>query len=330
MNRVKDRTRSAEIERSVARVLSELSIEFGIERWTSDTNAMVEVGRRGHRATYRLVWLPHPTLSEVAQLDGIDRDDRLLVVGPRISSRTADALRDARIEYVDYAGNAYLDIGPVLVDIRGRRAPAIEPGRRATDANLFSAKRMQVVFVLLAWPDAVGLPVRAIAEAAGTSVGITQSTLDILKESDYLLGRSLHRRDELLDLWTAAFRGALLPKIRRDSFRGDIESWSAPAGYAISGESAVETIRNPQTLTIYATRFDLADAVTNGWRKSDEPNIEIRQQFWNEPQVALPSERRNIFVAEAAPPLLVYADLITSNEPRQIEVAKMLRKDRLV
>ncbi|MGY0501404.1 type IV toxin-antitoxin system AbiEi family antitoxin [Nocardia sp. FBN12] len=325
-----DRTRLDDIEQSLARRLAEYSIDLSVRRWTSEQTAIVDVRRQGFETTYRMAWLPRATLSELARIDQQDHMHRLLVTGPRVTGRTADALVAADIDYIDYAGNIHLNFGPVLVDIRGRSGPATASSPLAAEANLFSGRRMQVLFVLLTWSNMAEMPVRRIAEAAGTSVGITQSTLEIMKEADYLIGRSLHRRDELIDLWAAAFRGALLPKIRNLSFRGNIDRWSAPAGCLVSGESSVEMIRQPQTLTIYAENFDLAEAVRNRWQKSDDPNIEVRQKFWKAPDWAPPSDEHSQFVRSAAPPLLVYADLLASKEPRQSEVAKSLRKDHLV
>lgn len=163
--------------------MSAISIDFELQYWTSETTAIVEIARMGFGTKYQMAWLPHVTLSALSRLDRQDDTRRLLVAGPYISSRTAEALRTARIDYIDTAGNAHLDFGPVLVDIRGRPSPTPQKGRRPVDANLFSARRMQVLFVLLAWPDLVNRPVRMIADTAGTSVGITQSTLEILKES---------------------------------------------------------------------------------------------------------------------------------------------------
>ncbi|WP_280446501.1 type IV toxin-antitoxin system AbiEi family antitoxin [Nocardia brasiliensis] len=325
-----DRTRHIDIERSMKRALSEFSVDFRVTHWMPGETAMVEIGRHGFSASYRMAWLPHPTLSEVARLDGYDRSHRLLVAGPRINSRTADSLREAHIDFADQAGNAHLEFGPVLIDIRGRRNHDTRSSHPAADANLFSTKRMQVLFVLLTWPNIADMSVRAIANAAGTSVGIAQSTLDIMKEADYLLGRSLQHRDELLDLWSAAFRGSLLSKIRTASFEGDIRGWAPPRDYFVSGESAVEDIRQPQTLTIYVERFDPMEAVRSGWRKTNEPNIDIRRKFWNEPRGATLHNRSAVFRESAAPPLLVYADLITSKEPRQSEVARALRREHLV
>lgn len=144
-----------------------------------------------------------------------------------------------------------------------------------------------------------------------------------------MIGRSLHRRDELIDLWTAAYRGAVIPKIRETSFAGDIASWSPPPGWQVSGESAIETLRQPQTLTIYVKNFDPIVAIQNGWHKSNDPNIEIRRKFWDEPAWATAPEQYGAFTESAAPPLMVCADLLASREPRQSDVAA-LRRDQLV
>lgn len=319
-----------DIEHSVRRTLSEFAVDFHVVHWMPDDTAMVEINRHRIGATYRMAWLPRPTLSAVARLDDYDRGTKLLVTGPRISSRTADALRAAHIDYADRAGNAHLEFGPVLIDVRGRSDHVPLPPPPTADANLFSTKRMQVLFVLLTWPEIADMPVRAIAHAAGTSVGITQSTLDIMKETDYLIGRSLHRRDELLDLWAVAFRGSLLSKIRTAAFEGAVEGWTPPPGYLVSGEAAVEDIRQPQTLTIYTESFDPMEAVRNGWRKSDEPNIYVRRKFWTAPRGAAFGNQHSAFKKSATPPLLIYADLLTSTEPRQTEVAQSLRSRHLV
>ncbi|MGW5436348.1 type IV toxin-antitoxin system AbiEi family antitoxin [Nocardia asteroides] len=318
------------IEQIVARAMSAHSIEFALRHWTSNQTAIVDLSRKNFVTTYQMAWLPHITLSALSRLDRPDDSHRLLVTGPQISNRTAAAFRDAQIDYIDDAGNAHLDFGPVLVDVRGRHSPRSDMSQRPSDANLFSTRRMQVLFAVLAWPDLVDRPVRMIADTAGTSVGIAQSTLELLKSSDYVMGRSLHRREELIDLWSVAYRGSLLPKIRELTFAGDFERWSLPPGYQVSGESAIETIRQPQTLTIYVRNFDPIEAIQNGWRKSTEPTIEIRRKFWSEPPWAEAPDEFGAFTESAAPPLLVYADLLASGEPRQVEVAHALRRDELV
>ncbi|MEU8901077.1 type IV toxin-antitoxin system AbiEi family antitoxin [Nocardia sp. NPDC048505] len=326
-----DRTPAQKPAHSLAPMLAEYSIGLSVQQWTSEQTAIVTLSRGPLSATYRMAWLPHATLSELSRLDNSDSTRRLLVASPHISSRTADALRGADIDYIDHAGNAHIAFDTVFIDVRGRRGPVVARDPRPTHANLFSARRMQVLFALLAWPDDLAdMPVRRIAEAAGTSVGIAQSTLEIMKESGYLITGSIRRREELLDLWAAAFRNALLPKIRLRSFEGDIGQWSPSSSELVSGESAVDLIRQPQTLTIYTKYFDLRDAVRHGWQQTASPNIEVRQQFWNEPPWATASDAGGAFASSSAPAPLVYADLLAADEPRQLEVAQLLRREQLV
>ncbi|WP_157224980.1 type IV toxin-antitoxin system AbiEi family antitoxin [Nocardia thailandica] len=330
VNAVVDRTQQRTVEDSMAEAMSSIHIEFTLRRWLSDQEAIVDVGRQGFGTTYRLIWLPHVTLSALARHSGYNAPHPILVAGPRIGSRTAAALRQAQIDFIDTAGNAHLDFGPVLIDIRGRDNPALVPNHRSPESNLFSAKRMQVVFALLTWPGLVEQPVRTVAHVAGTSVGIAQSALEGMRQFDYLIGPALRRRDELVDLWSAAYRSTLMPKVRQASYQGDVSQWSPPLGYLVSGESAVNTIRHPQTLAVYVKNFDPIEAVHSRWRRTDHANIEVRHKFWNEPPWSEPRDPTGAFTESAAPPLLVYADLLASKEPRQAEVAHALRRDGLV
>ncbi|RSM44715.1 hypothetical protein DMB66_52130, partial [Actinoplanes sp. ATCC 53533] len=47
----------------------------------------------------------------------------LLVVGDRISRRSAAALRDAGIQFVDALGNAFIAFDGALVEVQGRTEP---------------------------------------------------------------------------------------------------------------------------------------------------------------------------------------------------------------
>ncbi|MFC8531645.1 type IV toxin-antitoxin system AbiEi family antitoxin [Nocardia sp. NPDC057227] len=326
---MQDRTQRAEVEAAMSRALSRLPIEFEIRDWASDELAQVEIRRSGETATYRAAWLPHPTWSEVSKLARHGSDEPLLVLGPRINIRTAESLHDAGIDYADLAGNAHLAFGPVLIDIQGRKHVTEPTQHSGGQTNLFSTRRMQVVFALLAWPHLTDAPVRMLAKTAGTSLGLTQSTLSTMRDSGYLIGKSLHRRPELVDIWTAAYRLSLLPKLRLHSFEGDPARWSPRPGYLISGESAVTRIRNPQTLTVYVDDFDFAVGAHSGWRRSAEPNIEVRRKFWTTP-LGQPLPGAPEFAPTAAPPLLVYADLLATQEPRQTEVAAALRQEHRV
>lgn len=284
----------------------------------------------------QLLFTRHMTATSVAEIFTVHEDGMpLFVVGPRITERSAEMFRQLGINFLDQAGNAWIRFGSVLIDIRGRRG---EKSPQMTDArgpqgtvNLFSPKRAQIIFALLAWPDLVQKQVRVIARAAGASLGQVQDTLNLLEELHYLDAeggkrRRLRRTDELVDLWAHAYPSGLGAGLGLYALHGNVDNWAGPEEVPlyISGESALRQHIRPTTLTLYVGEHPKKLIVANRWKASTTPNVFLRQKFWEEPENG---EYRQTDQRQSAPPLLVYADLLNSNEPRQREVAKQMRLD---
>lgn len=62
-----------------------------------------------------------PTLTRALQTQGEIHGERLLLLGPVVHPRSARDLRAAGIQFLDAAGNAYLDFEGVLIGVRARR-----------------------------------------------------------------------------------------------------------------------------------------------------------------------------------------------------------------
>lgn len=257
----------------------------------------------------------------------------LLVVGPAINERTADAFRRARINYVDESGNAHIRLDGILVDVRGRkgvrRAAQARMANSATGAlgklNLFSAKRAQVIFALLAWPELHEAPLRVIAHVAGVSLGQVSETHSLLEDLGYLDKRTsigFVRRQELLEGWLFSYPAGLGRSTQLRDFEGDLGeiSYIDPRG-VVSGEYAVPDLLRGTSMTLYVSELQPRMIVANRWRPGPRPNIHIRRKFWEEIEI-----RSNISYPQVAPPLLVYADLLMSGEGRQVEVAREYRE----
>lgn len=88
------------------------------------------------------------------------------------------------MQYLDAAGNAWIQFGDVLIDVRGRPRPVDAP-RTPGSGNLFSVGRDQVVMALLAWPHRWEAPQRDVAAAAGVSLGQAHNTLTLLAQAEY-------------------------------------------------------------------------------------------------------------------------------------------------
>ena len=253
-----------------------------------------------------------------------------LVVAPRLSPSTTKILRDLNINFVDEAGNAYVKFGPVLIDIQGKkhkdfqRSPARAANKRNDTTNLFSPQRARVIFALLSWPELLKQPLRSIAHTAQVSLGQAQSTISLLEFQGYILreGRrsiTMLRSEELSQLWAYAFPHGLRSMLNQKELSGDIFSLKNETGSAvyISGEAAVPDLLRPMTLIAYTETDNFNKLIVkNRWKSSEPNNITIREQFWSAP----PEDS----TLGNAPKLLLIADLLASDEPRQIETAQFL------
>lgn len=287
--------------------------------------------RREVREPYWLAYQPEMTFTEIVQLRRWSGERPLLVLGERVSERSANALREADIQYLDSAGNAYIAFEDVLIDIRGRRGP-VPRARSAVPSrsvNLFSPRRARVVFALVTWPHLARASVRDLATVAGVSSGLTHDSLDLLERNGYLSSggnRELRDGGELLDHWTAAYPSGLAPTLGLGEFAGDIGD-VRPARpdqpIFVSGESAVPRTIRPVSLTIYVEDLDPMLPILNRWRSDEQPNIVVRRKFWTDPEAPseLPDGRLLV------PWTLAYADLMATGESRQREAARQLRDD---
>lgn len=206
-----------QLARNLADRLDELGLRIGTPIDLTDlprhhTVPATLVHEQG-QAAYNVGHSPALTASS---LKWVGQDDvvsgRLLLLGPRVTERSAEMFRSLGINYVDQAGNAYITFTGVHIDVRGRRpartAPFGAPRTTRGAVNLFSAKRSQVIFVILSWPALLDGSVRELAGSAGVSLGQAQDTLELLAEYEFLDERRQlvpYKEEQLIDQWAAAY-----------------------------------------------------------------------------------------------------------------------------
>lgn len=258
-------------------------------------------------------------------------NERLLLLGPRVTERSAEMFRQLGVNYLDPAGNAFITFDGVHIDVRGRRphAPvgAGLPRMTRGGVNLFSAKRSQVIFVLLSWPELLESPVRELAKTAGVSLGQAQETLELLTQYGFLDDYKQFvrlQRERLIDQWAAAFPTGLGSQARTGRFAGDWRGFDRGETVVfVSGEAAVPDLLRPETVVLYTDRFPTELIRANRWRRNEaQPSIFVRRQFWQ------PTYDPTSDAIRKAPWLLVYADLLAANDSRQREAAEQLREQQ--
>jgi hypothetical protein len=294
---------------------------------------------RGHEELYSVTLTSrlssYRLLERVTRTPPSDSDNHTplpLIATSHVTDRAAIDLRSKGLQYVDSLGNAHLHFGPVLIDVRGRRAPKPQselPRGARGSASLTSPRRAQIIMCLLAWPDLLQARLQDLADASGTSPSQVHQTIKLLSEAGYVSDKELyrHRTPELLDMWASAYATQLGPTLALDEFTSQHPGeWPAlPDGLLAhrSGESAAHTLMRPTTATIYLETPDPALIRLNRWMRTERPNVFLRLRFWTSPE-----EGTRTHGTHEAPWPIVYADLLSSNDPRHREAAQNWRQAR--
>lgn len=254
-----------------------------------------------------------------------------LLVAPHVAPARAERLREAGIPFIDAAGNAYFEANGVYVYVIGREPP---PGLAAVapkKIRAFAGAGLKILFVLLCEPDYANKTYREIARAAGVALGNVGWVLADLKALDYLrvLGRGrkkLRRKGELHDQWVTQYLQQFKPRLKIRRFRAanpewwrdiDIRDYGACWGGDVAAAKLTGYLK-PMQITLWCHRDPAPLLQAQRMRADPAGDVELIEAFWH----FAPD-------AETAPPLLVYADLLGTGDPRAIETARLIQENHL-
>ena len=258
------------------------------------------------------------------QLSHRDRGVYPLLVAPYVTRALAEHCRALHLPFLDTAGNAYLDAPGLTVYVTGEPRPDIagnDPHYRA-----YTSVGMKVVFALLCRPQLAEATRRNLAEAAQVALGTVGPVIEDLENRGYLVQRDtklLTNTKKLMEEWVARFPDALRPKLFKNRYQADTDrllSLNLQAQHAYWGaEVAAQRLTGylkPERFTIYM-RGDEKPLLNQARMRLDQKgNTELLQAFWNLPED--PSH------PDLVPPLLAYADLIGTQDGRNLETARLL------
>ena len=287
-------------------------------------------------------WAQHANVG--ALIDQIHKlPKRGLLVADFVNPRMAEKLRAHDVQFIDTTGNAFINTPPAYIYIRGNRPEkAAHQKWKREDAygRAFATTGLKVVFAFLRDPNLVNAPYREIAQLADAAVGTVGWVLNDLKADGYVanLGRGRRRLiayQRLLDRWTEVYPRRLRPKQLLGVFHTDNADWwrHVPItdfdGYW-GGETAAAKLTDykPEVATVYlrAGADRLAKLVTtHRLRKATtapqlnaENAVYVFEAFWNTRDAT-----------ELVDPVLTYADLIATADPRNREVAQIIFADHI-
>jgi hypothetical protein len=266
--------------------------------------------------------------------------DQLLLVAPRITTEIAEKCRELDLQFIDTRGNTYLRGPGLYVLVKGQRGIegegvqlAAQEGTRAGTAT-----NLRVLFALLCKPDLRNAPYRDINQAAGVALGAVGLVFFDLKARRYITGgdkgkgdRVLLERQRLVQEWVTNYPIKLRPKLNPRRFRATTTDWwkevnitkyGAQWGAEVAAEKLTGYLR-PHALTIYLHKDQWQKNQTrmvaeHKLRADLQGDIEILDAFWDfKDEKPMP---------ETVQPLLAYADLMATLDPRNLEAAKLIHE----
>lgn len=270
--------------------------------------------------------LTKPTLGAIAHQLMQCKEHGLLVT-EYVNPVMAQHLKELGVFFIDTVGNAYLNLAPVLVYIRGNKPE--KPATTAYKTRAFQPTGLKVLFAFLCNPELVNAPYRDIANAANVALGTVGWVINDLKELGHIaqLGkghRVIRGRQKLLDRWVTTYPEQLRPKLLIGRYTAREKTWWKQAAIHNfqaywGGEVAAAKLTKylkPEQIIIYVRDQPARLQLEFGMRKDPNGEIELLDAFWN--------RQCDIDDKDVTPALLTYADLLATGDQRNIETATII------
>jgi len=254
-----------------------------------------------------------------------------LLITDYMNPELFELTKKLNLNFLDCAGNVYINIPPLLINIKGNKRT--EEGKYKETSKGFSVTDLQTIYTLLCNQRLEQNPIREIAELAGVAKSSIHLTLKTLKEQGFLIEnygiKKIVNKEKLLQKWIALFPDKLKIKhlIGRyeiaDNFfweKINIQQYDALWG----GETAAAKLTSyltPAIHTVYIGNKQGEFILRNKMKKNPAGNVELYNRFWKF------KEDNELDVVN---PILVYADLIATGEPRNIETARIIYEKEVI
>jgi hypothetical protein len=258
---------------------------------------------------------------------------RFAVIAGNILPHVKEELRKKKIAYFDLAGNAFIQTGKHFILIDGKR-PVLQKNREQHN-RAFTKAGLRVVFNLFIDPKLVNENYRKIAADADVALDTVNKTFLALKNLGHLMNAGpntykLVQLRRLTERWVEAYPTRLRPAIHIGNFRflneDELRKWKTirldKTKTQWGDEPAADLLTDylrPEIFTLYTdeTRNELMK--NYHFIPDDNGSIHVYKKFWKYDEKKF----------KTVPPLLIYADLMNTKDPRAIETAQKIYNEYL-
>lgn len=252
----------------------------------------------------------------------------ILFIAKYISKSSATLLKDSNLNYLDASGNAYIKKDNLFICIEGQKADKYDKDQ----SRAFQEAGLKLILILLSKPESLAYSYRELSEKTDISIGSVSNIFSELEDLKFVLRtkqkRIIKNKKELIERWVIAYNEVLKPRILRKRMKflqntefSDIKNLAEKKISVWGGEPAAAILTKnlrPEQYILYSNAE--LSVLSKQFKLTPNPNgnLELCELFWK-------------FDTETvtAPPLVVYADLISSGFERNIEMAKLILQDEL-
>lgn len=264
-----------------------------------------------------------------------------LIASKYITPKAKNILKTKKTNYLDSYGNAYIQLPQLKVFIEQNNAKPIATER----SKIFTQAGGQLIFQLLQRPEEVNETVRRLAHISNISVGSVSKIINGLFDERFLVHWNnekkyqLVRKKELLERWIPLVNEKILPnyKIGTYSFTGDLENhwkteflrpnvwWTGEPGAAL-----LTDYLHPEKYALFTTLSKSEILSVLKLVPDSNGQLTLYRPFWgntNATSIINPKEINK--PRNTVSPLIIYAQLVYSAAPRNIETAQIIYDEHI-
>ena len=310
-------------------------------------DAIVQVGFDGQQLIAEIKkWAQQANLGAmINQVKNLPEEG--LLVADYVNPQMADKLRQQGVQFIDAAGNVFINQLPVYLYVTGKKVlPAFNPTKDGAK-RAFEPTALKVVYAFLCRPELINATYREIAKTADVALGTVGRVLNGLKAADLIRerkgknGRRLISYRKLFDRWVEAYPEKLKPKLKIGEFIArdpywwkdfNIREYDGCWGGEIAAAFYTKYLK-PVEAIVYMPEYERNRLLNKARlhkatdRINDEPgNVHIYKKFWPD----YVNEEDEIYEINKwggeglVHPVLAYADLVATGDPRNMEAARMI------
>lgn len=301
--------------------LSEIFIEYAFNRYSFKTLIKKNITNK----------------IEVHNLISKLNRNNTIIFSSHISQTLHNYMLENNLNYIDLAGNMLIERDNFLINISGKK---IINNVSLKDKNtlVFYSSSLRLIFHLLLNKEFCKNNYRYINNVTKVSLGTIGKTIKKLQSYEILSKeKELIQPKELLELWVVNYTRHMRSKliVGKYSFTKKFDSSEIITNLDdlsqtfIGNEVSAKILDNyfqSKKLSIY-TKDNVLDIIKSLYLKPD-PNgdVEILEMFWNSDEITKSQfKNESLFRDKLVPLVLIYTDLINSNNSRAITEAIRLR-----